>query len=133
LPVEGIPAQAGVYEVMLEGELVLSIFGSTFEIENFQTTTWVEVLPNPNPIPGCTYEGATNHVAYATVDNGSCQYAGCTDALALNYSGVFDVDDGSCIFGPLIDDACPTDVDGDGSVTTSDLLEILSTFGMTCN
>ena len=84
-------------------------------------------------IYGCMDSEADNYDSINTIDDGSCGFAGCTDALALNYSGVFDVDDGSCIFGPITDDACPTDVDGDGSVTTSDLLENLSTFGMTCN
>ena len=63
----------------------------------------------------------------------SCLYAGCTDPAALNYHGLFVLDDGSCIYGEVQDNTCPTDVDADGVVSTTDLLELLGSFGTLCD
>ena len=48
---------------------------------------------------------------------------GCTNEEAINYNPNAVVDDGSCLL-----DTCLGDVDGDNSVTVSDLLEILAEF-----
>lgn len=54
---------------------------------------------------------------------------GCTDMAATNFNPDAVVDDGSCeIAAP-----CFGDVNGDGSVTVGDMLEILAEFGCTSN
>ncbi len=81
---------------------------------------------------GCTDDVAANYNPLATVDDGSCVEAvsGCTYMDALNYSASASVDDGSCIFDCV--DACPFDVDGNGSVGSADLIEFLATYGASC-
>lgn len=102
---------------------------------------------------GCTDATACNFSPSATIDNGTCDYScyGCTDPLADNYNPAATVEDGSCVFGsqfcgpntvwdPVlllcvgtgVENLCPEDLDGDGSVGTSDLLIVLSAFGTTC-
>jgi hypothetical protein len=132
LPLAGIPEQTGVFEAAVTGDLELQLFGLPFDAGNVSVVFEVEVVANPNPIPGCAYELAVNFLGYATVDDGSCVYAGCTDPVALNYYELFTLDDGSCIYGDDVP-ACPTDLNGDGVVGTPDLLELLSTFGLECN
>jgi hypothetical protein len=132
LSLAGIPEQTGVFEAAVTGDLELQLFGLPFDAGNVSVVFEVEVVANPNPIPGCAYELAVNFLGYATEDDGSCVYAGCTDPLALNYYALFTLDDGSCIYGDDVA-ACPTDLNGDGVVGTPDLLELLSTFGLECN
>lgn len=81
---------------------------------------------------GCTDDVAANYNPLATVDDGSCVEAvtGCTYMDALNYSASASVDDGSCIFDCV--DACPFDVDGNGSIGSADLIEFLATYGTSC-
>ncbi len=52
---------------------------------------------------------------------------GCTYPDASNYNALAFVEDGSCVF----DLSCP-DLDGNGIVDTTDLLEILVFFGLPC-
>ena len=40
-------------------------------------------------------------------------------------------DDGSCTFAPAVSD-CPEDLDGDLSIGTTDLLQVLAAFGSSC-
>ena len=49
---------------------------------------------------------------------------------AANFNPEANVDDGSCSM--IVDENCPEDLDGDGSVNTSDLLVLLSTFSAIC-
>ena len=130
--VTGVPEMPGTYMVQTTGLLTVSVFGSPFEIGTYVTETEVEILANPNPIPGCAYEGAVNFVSYADLDDGTCLYAGCTDPEALNFYPFITLDDGSCLFGDAVGPTCPSDIDQDGAVTTSDLLTLLSTFGIEC-
>lgn len=55
---------------------------------------------------GCTYPGADNFTAGATQDDGSCQFTAANP--------------------------CPSDLNGDGSTTTADLLVFLVDFGSQC-
>jgi hypothetical protein len=60
---------------------------------------------DPDPIPGCTDDAATNYNPEATVDDGSCEYPpeevpGCTDEKATNFNAEATVDDGSCTYEP---------------------------------
>ena len=55
---------------------------------------------NSGGAPGCTDPDATNFNAFATIDDGSCEYDvyGCTDPAATNYNPDATIDDGSCVW-----------------------------------
>jgi len=89
-------------------------------------------------IYGCTYSYASNYNADATSDDGSCDYEDCDPYAGYDagyddgwdhgyYDGVASVEcpDGSS--------SCPSDLDNDGAVATTDLLIFLSAFGDTCD
>ena len=82
---------------------------------------------------GCTDPAFLEFDPYAVVDDGSCGTAivyGCIYDAASNFNPIANVDDNSCLFESTND--CAADLDGDGSVTTGDLLAFLATFGLTC-
>ena len=84
-------------------------------------------------VPGCTYAFACNYNAEATEDDGSCEVescAGCTYTIAPNYDASALFDDGSCTF--QFPSNCPADLNGDGVVSSIDLLEFLSAYGQGC-
>lgn len=130
------PTQEGFYEVVIAGEVLLNIFGAPFSIGDVSTSFWIEVVSNPNGVPGCTYPTASNYMPWATYDSGVCEYAGCTDPTALNYSPSNSVDDGSCFYNDpncVAESACPEDLNGDGAVGTPDLLLMLGEYGNYCD
>ena len=53
----------------------------------------------------------------------------CTYEEALNYNADALIDDGSCIF----ESPCDGDVNGDGTVTVSDLLTLMTVYATTCD
>ncbi len=71
-----------------------------------------------------------------TNQNGICDNAevwGCTYPDADNFDGLANFDDGSCLFPEgCPQDNCYFDVNGDGGVGASDLLEFLLFFGNAC-
>jgi hypothetical protein len=76
----------------------------------------------------CNYNPATN-----IPDVASCVFDGCTGCTyegADNYDATAVSDDGSCTFS--LANPCPADLNGDGSVSTADLLEFLTAFGQIC-
>ena len=130
------PTLEGFYEVVITGEVLLNFFGTPFSIGDVSSSFWVEVVSNPNGVPGCTYPTASNYMPWATYDSGVCEYAGCTDPSALNYSPRHSVDDGSCFYNDpncVAEAACPVDLNGDGAVGTPDLLLMLGEFGNSCD
>lgn len=131
LSYSGVPLETGLFTATLTGNLVLSVFGNPYPIGPYSSTFDVEVVVNPNPIPGCTYPLATNFLAFANEDDGSCLFLGCTNPEAVNFQVFATVDDGSCDFTPC-DSSCPSDLDGDGVTGTPDLLYFLSSFGFIC-
>ncbi|MEC8662739.1 MAG: hypothetical protein VXY03_02575 [Bacteroidota bacterium] len=82
---------------------------------------------------GCTDPNFLEFDPYAATDDGSCTTAivyGCVYDAASNYNALANVDDNSCEFDGTGD--CQADLDGDGAITTSDLLAFLASFGQTC-
>jgi thiol-disulfide isomerase/thioredoxin len=130
----GIPSASGIHEVIASGEVFVSLFGQPFSIGYQSFSAWLTVLENPDPIVGCTYPLASNHLSYATADDGSCLFPGCTDPEAVNFSSIANVDDGSCGDGCATDpvSSCATDSNGDGQVNVTDLLALLAEFGNMC-
>ena len=68
--------------------------------------------------------------AWRTMDLSNPSCLGCMYNEAANFNPAANVDDGSCSM--IVDENCPEDLDGDGSVNTSDLLVLLSTFSAIC-
>jgi hypothetical protein len=90
-------------------------------------------LDSDTKLPGCTDSCACNYNAYATVNDGSCDFTSCVGCMyndADNYDPSATIDDGSCSFP--IDTACPGDLDFDGYIITGDLLLFLALFGTAC-
>ena len=130
----GTPTLPGMHAITATGEVFISIFGQPFSIGEQSFSATLEVMANPNPIPGCTYPHANNYLSYATLDDGGCEYWGCTDAEAANFNPFANVDDGSCgeACDPSGDSTCQADNDGDGVITVTDLLILLGEFGAEC-
>ena len=84
-------------------------------------------------IPGCMDSCACNYNDNATLNDGSCDFDscvldGCTYPDADNYDPLATLDIGTCVFT----NDCPADINGDGFVSTGDLLEFLADYGITC-
>lgn len=104
---------------------------------------------------GCTYPSACNYSPEATQEDGSCTFSeplrncdgtclldlngdgqcddledfGCTYPEAYNYDAGATVDNGSCTFPQGV---CQADLNQDGDVTVSDLLDFLVYFAEPC-
>ena len=85
-------------------------------------------------VVGCDIPSACNYNADTNIsDITLCVFdgcSGCTYTTATNYDEGAVIDDGSCNFE--IANPCPADLNGDGSVSTADLLEFLTAFGQEC-
>jgi hypothetical protein len=85
-------------------------------------------------IAGCDISCACNYDAAVNMqDLDQCVFSGCEGCTypdASNYNGDSSSDDGSCVFD--IANPCPADLNGDGSITTGDLLIFLGAFGTIC-
>jgi hypothetical protein len=82
---------------------------------------------------GCTDPLSVEYNPYAGSDDGSCQtplVQGCTYEGAENYNPAANDDDGSCTFD--LANPCPSDLNGDGFVGLSDLLNFIADYGSTC-
>ena len=82
---------------------------------------WDELLGD---FSGCTSEDADNYDPLAVVDDGSC--------ILSDFCGEgtqWSVGDQQCI---VVNVSCPQDIDGDGIVGVSDVLEILGYYGEIC-
>jgi predicted extracellular nuclease/plastocyanin len=82
---------------------------------------------------GCTDGTACNYVTGSLLDDGSCTFDcyGCTYASATNYDETATFDDGSCDLTTA--NPCPTDLNGDGTTSVSDLLMLLGAFSTSCD
>ncbi|MGB0137187.1 MAG: Kazal-type serine protease inhibitor family protein [Flavobacteriales bacterium] len=91
---------------------------------------------------GCTYPLACNYDPGASFEDGSCTFPpascawpsgwalGCTYADAVNYNTDALIDDGSCLWTSC--STCAGDMDGDGVVSTVDMLDLLGLYGTNC-
>jgi hypothetical protein len=91
------------------------------------------------------FEAAPNYNPAATNDDGSCELGGlegCTYVEACNYTEAAEVDDGSCTFAEQGTDCegnvlgagtCVGDLNNSGVVESTDLLLLLSNFGVECD
>ena len=77
---------------------------------------------------------ASNFNPFATIDDGSCEWAGgCTYESAENYDPQAGVDDGTCVFDfQPADDVCYFDFDDNGEVGATDLLTFLGAYASVC-
>ena len=134
---------SGIYSYQLNRTMVFTdACGNSTTIEQLVTAIYST---------GCTYADAMNFDAAAIIDDGSCVYEGCTDAAAANYNPVASVDDGTCVTVGCMDpagydydpsanfpggcdypDPCPGDINDDGMVNVSDLLEFFQLYGVDC-
>ena len=130
----GTPTAPSTHDISAVGEVFISIFGQPFSIGIQTYTAILEVVGNPNPIPGCMYSNAVNYTSYSTEDDGSCLFAGCTDPDSADFNPIATIDDGSCGEGcdPDANTTCTSDNNGDGVVNVSDLLILLGEFGGDC-
>jgi hypothetical protein len=76
---------------------------------------------------GCVIASACNYDPTAIYGDDSCVFPGCTDPMAANYDPFAGCSDDSCIYV-----SCTGDLDGDGMISTSDLLMFLVAFGNAC-
>ena len=134
---------SGIYSYQLNRTMVFTdACGNSTTIEQFVTAIYSN---------GCTYADAMNYDEAAIIDDGSCVYEGCTDMESANYNPIASVDDGSCITVGCMDpagydynpdanypggcdypDPCPGDINDDGTVNVSDLLEFFQLYGDDC-
>ncbi|MDA0728921.1 MAG: aryl-sulfate sulfotransferase [Bacteroidetes bacterium] len=88
------------------------------------------------PCPGCldpmdvAYNPMATEDAFDTLCEGWV-VEGCTYSSATNYQALANLDDGTCVFDMASD--CPGDFDQDGTVTVTDLLEMLVVIGTACD
>ncbi|MGY8918655.1 MAG: hypothetical protein ACKVJ6_10295, partial [Flavobacteriales bacterium] len=85
-------------------------------------------------VVGCDISCACNYNPDVNIsDIAQCVFSGCEGCTypdAANYNDVAINDDGTCTFD--IANPCPADLNGDGSITTGDLLVFLGAFGTIC-
>ena len=85
-------------------------------------------------VVGCDISCACNYDAAVNIsDVEQCVFSGCEGCTypdASNYDAASVSDDGSCTFD--IANPCPADLNGDGTITATDLLIFLGAFGTTC-
>ena len=85
-------------------------------------------------VVGCDIACACNYNENTNISDVTlCVFDGCS-GCTYEGSALYDpsavVDDGSCTFE--FANPCPADLNGDGSVSTADLLEFLTAFGAVC-
>ena len=102
--------------------------GDAFTPETFNLGSGDQCVIDCDIPAACNYNPDTNigDIELCVFDGCS----GCTYATATNYDEGAVIDDGSCNFE--IANPCPADLNGDGSVSTADLLEFLTAFGQEC-
>lgn len=149
LPLNWSTTAAGIYNAAFAvetplygaGDWTLSVLNGWSASNGAQYDIEI-ILSGPCPLPavvlGCNDPNACNFWSEATINDGTCDYEGClelgcTYEEATNYTAEANLDDGSCIFISPCESPCPSDLTGDGVVTSADLLDLLSAFGSVCS
>lgn len=117
-----------------EGQFHLEVTYGCTDIQACNYSAQASCNDNSCIYPNCMDPMACNYNGTATcMDNALCDYgcAGCTYDNAMNYNATATTDNGTCEFS-ITPVTCGADLDGDGSVGTSDLLELLTNFGADC-
>ena len=89
---------------------------------NLPRSMWI----GDNCVEGCDIACACNYNPDINTNVALCEFdgcSGCTYEGAPQYDETATTDDGSCTFE--FANPCPADLNGDGSVSTADLLEFL--------
>ena len=102
--------------------------GGAGEVATFNVGSGDQCVVGCDIPSACNYNADTNIADITLCVFDGC--SGCTYATATNYDEGAVIDDGSCNFE--IANPCPADLNGDGSVSTADLLEFLTAFGQEC-
>ena len=112
--------------------------GATADIDMFGSFTLAEGSEGSEQIGdcgggggdiiGCTYEIASNYNDLATSDDGSCLFDDCDPNAGYDEGYNAGVESVDC---PDVS-SCPSDLNGDGTITTGDLLVFLGAFGTIC-
>jgi hypothetical protein len=112
------------------GGLVQGALGAddTFSLRTFNVGSGDACVVGCDIACACNYNPDTNIPDVASCIFDGC--AGCTYEGSAQYDEAAIVDDGSCTFE--FANPCPADLNGDGSVSTADLLEFLTAFGQIC-
>ena len=123
----------GLYELAVSGVLIgENALG--YVAVNISFTHEIQINPINNPVFGCIYDNASNFNPNAVFDSGDCIYYGCLDANACNFNPFANTEDNSCFYDCSIEsNDCPEDLNGDGTINSSDLLLFLSVYGYTCD
>ena len=126
VPLTGTPAQEGLFEVVFNTTVTVSVFGTEVDIENVEYYHYIQIDPNVNGIPGCMYAFAPNYNQFATYDDGSCLAPDLSDACGPGT--VWDEILMTCVAA----ETCASDLDGNDIVNAADLLMFLAAFGAPC-
>jgi hypothetical protein len=115
--------------------LQLRIYASCTATSEEFAFDYLRLYSTANSVAGCTNPNSSNFNVLATTDNRSCAYPvileGCTYTGATNYDASANTDDGSCVF--TTSSSCPEDINNDGFVGVSDLLQFIAAYGNSCN
>jgi len=114
---------------------------SLFEAESGTITITGDLMQIPIAFTVTCPDGTTTTTAsYLTISTADVSCGGCTDATACNFDDTASFDDESCEYPPVGFDCdgnptsgCPEDIDGDGTVSVTDVLLLLADFGCTSN
>jgi len=113
---------------------VLGAFGGLVSGTGDLSTVTFNVGTGDQCVVGCDISCACNYDAAVNIsDVEQCVFSGCEGCTyedASNYDASSISDDGSCTFD--IANPCPADLNGDGTITATDLLIFLGAFGTTC-
>jgi hypothetical protein len=112
----------------LSGAVGGVIFGVAYETVTFSLGSSEGCVYGCDISCACNYDASVNISVVEDCVFSGC--SGCTYPDSPEYSEAALTDDGSCTF--LIANPCPEDLNGDGSVTTGDLLQFLGAFGTIC-
>ena len=104
----------------------ISLLGSSYTFYDGYQESW-EVCNST--LGGCMYEAASNYNPDATEDNGTCEFGATGGPELCGPNTLWDDVLGMCVEN----NSCPTDLNGDNSTTTSDLLIFLGAFGTDCD